>query len=553
MRESRDVLTALEKNYPNADLADAKTLRDARVRRARAARRCRVRGGDLQRSRIATTADRTRGRRAATSSQGATCSEDDDDERVVALNALLQMDADRAMPILKKVLERRDACSYVLRRKAVFLVSQKGGEEAADILMQTAKNDPDQRDARAGSVLARPGPVRPRRRRCSRTCSRTRTTRRSRTRRCSRCRSTAARVPARSCATSPSARARTRSCASRRSSGSARSAPRRTRTTCKALYSRVKTDALKEKIIFSLSQQRGFGNAEWIMDIALDPKESIEMRKQALFWAGQNGGASTESFASAVRQDDGPRDQGAADLRALAARSRRQGVDKLMDIAKNDKDKELRKQGGVLARPVARPARGRSSSKTSSRRRSSRRRRCGRRVHGLGCGAGDGCAAPRLGAQSLADRVSCGARGHGADDVRLASRCVRRRRRRHGVRQAVHGVSVNAGPRVVERELHVRPRPRRRDAARWRGRRGADVRRRAPSRRRRRDGSRHRLGSRGGGVLPGTRVHRDAAAPPHPRSWRPRSPTAPTSGGSCSPSRATRTARATFGAPRCTG
>ncbi len=27
MRESRDVLTALEKNYPNADLADAKTLR----------------------------------------------------------------------------------------------------------------------------------------------------------------------------------------------------------------------------------------------------------------------------------------------------------------------------------------------------------------------------------------------------------------------------------------------------------------------------------------------------------------------------------------------
>ncbi len=54
------------------------------------------------------------------------------------------MDTDRAMPILKKVLERRDPCSYVLRRKAVFLVSQKGGEEAADILMQTAKNDPDQ-------------------------------------------------------------------------------------------------------------------------------------------------------------------------------------------------------------------------------------------------------------------------------------------------------------------------------------------------------------------------------------------------------------------------
>ena len=64
--------------------------------------------------------------------------------------------------------------------------------------------------------------------------------------------------------------------------------------TCKALIGRVKNDALKDKIIFSLSQQRGFGNGEWIMNIALDPKQSIEMRKQALFWAGQNGGTSIE-------------------------------------------------------------------------------------------------------------------------------------------------------------------------------------------------------------------------------------------------------------------
>ena len=77
---------------------------------------------------------------------------DDDDERVVALNALLQMDSDRALPLLKRVLERRDECSYVLRRKAVFLVSQKGGDEAADILMQTARNDPD-RETREQAVF----------------------------------------------------------------------------------------------------------------------------------------------------------------------------------------------------------------------------------------------------------------------------------------------------------------------------------------------------------------------------------------------------------------
>ena len=51
---------------------------------------------------------------------GCPSEDDDDDERIAALNALIQMDADRAMPILTKVLERRDPCSVGLRRKAVF-------------------------------------------------------------------------------------------------------------------------------------------------------------------------------------------------------------------------------------------------------------------------------------------------------------------------------------------------------------------------------------------------------------------------------------------------
>src|SRR5215218_8303430 len=43
----------------------------------------------------------------------------DDDERMAALNALLQVDADQAMPLLRRVLARRDACSEELRSKAV--------------------------------------------------------------------------------------------------------------------------------------------------------------------------------------------------------------------------------------------------------------------------------------------------------------------------------------------------------------------------------------------------------------------------------------------------
>jgi len=292
-------------------------------------------------SEIAKRTETRSGQSPATSGQGARCSEDDDDERVVALNALLQMDSDRAMPILKKVLERRDTCSYVLRRKAVFLVSQKGGEEAADILMQTAKNDPDQ-ETREQAVFWL-GQVHSERA-----------------------------VPlledllknskdketkdkalfALSQQSSPKASQILRDFAERETENEelreqaifwlGQKHSEDNATYLKGLYGRVKAEALKDKIIFSLSQQRGFGNAEWIMQIALDPKESIEMRKQALFWAGQNGGASTEAFASLYDKmtDSEIKEQ----LIFVLSQRGRDGkaLEKLMDIAKNDKDKELR-------------------------------------------------------------------------------------------------------------------------------------------------------------------------------------------------------------------
>ncbi|HEV2672776.1 MAG TPA: hypothetical protein VGU74_16915, partial [Gemmatimonadales bacterium] len=70
--------------------------------------------------------------------------DDEDDIRIAALNAVLQMDADRAVPLLKTVLARRDAGSVCLRRKAVFLVSQKHTDETSRILLDVVRSDPDQ-------------------------------------------------------------------------------------------------------------------------------------------------------------------------------------------------------------------------------------------------------------------------------------------------------------------------------------------------------------------------------------------------------------------------
>ena len=70
------------------------------------------------------------------------CPSEDDDMRVAALNALMQMDSQEALPLLRKVLARRDACSEALRNKAVFIVAQKEGDESADILIDVARSDP---------------------------------------------------------------------------------------------------------------------------------------------------------------------------------------------------------------------------------------------------------------------------------------------------------------------------------------------------------------------------------------------------------------------------
>jgi HEAT repeat protein len=342
MRESRDVLKALEKNYPDADLADAKSLR-TRVCGELAQR------GDSECAReIAEIADQTekatstRGQSSGGSSrQGRGCSESEDDERIVALNALLQMDAERALPILKKVLERRDECAYVLRRKAVFLVSQKGGDEAADILVQTAKNDPD-RETREQAVfwLGQTGADR------AVTLledilknSNDKEIKDKAIFALSQHRGARAGQILRDFAERESENQELREQAifwlgQKNSSETA--------DYLKGLYSRVKSDQLKEKIIFSLSQQRG--NGEWVMNIALDPKESIEMRKQALFWAGQSGGASTESFAQLYdRMTDHEIKNQLIFVFSQRGRDPK-AIDKLMDIAKNEKDKELKGQ-----------------------------------------------------------------------------------------------------------------------------------------------------------------------------------------------------------------
>ena len=267
--------------------------------------------------------------------------DDDDDSRIAALNALMQMDATRAMPILTNVLARRDKCSERLRRKAVFLVAQKQTTEAADILLAAARNDPDSEvreqavfwlsqvhDPRAVDMLVQ--------------------ILNSNGERALRDKA----LFALSQHSSPKAIAVLRDFAEDEKqpsdlreraifslgqrSGGQESEYLRT------LYRKLTDPQLKEKVLFSLMQVRGRGNDAFILGIANDPKETRELRKRAIFNLGQTGIDIPQLGALYGSLED--RELREQVIFALAQRHETGAIDKLMDIAKSDPDREMRKK-----------------------------------------------------------------------------------------------------------------------------------------------------------------------------------------------------------------
>jgi hypothetical protein len=87
----------------------------------------------------------------------------------------------------------------------------------------------------------------------------------------------------------------------------------------------------------------GTDNYRWLMDIALNQKENIELRKKALFWAGQ--GRSVD-IADLVRLYDSMSDREMKEQLIFVYSQRREeaAVEKLCQIGKSDPDRELRKK-----------------------------------------------------------------------------------------------------------------------------------------------------------------------------------------------------------------
>jgi HEAT repeat protein len=269
------------------------------------------------------------------------CTEDDDDIKVAALNALQQMDPEKAGPVLKRVLARRDTQSVCLRRKAIFLLAQQGAEGAEPTLLDAARHDPDP-EVREQAVfwLSQVG------------------TDASVAALDSILRTTKDPDLMEKAVFALSQQGSDRSIQALRAYAERSDVSEEGREKAifwlgqtgtsenmaflRSLYGRLRGEELKKKVLFSLAQTGSKENARWLAGVARNQQEAPELRKQALFWAEQCD-LPTSEFASLYGSttDRAMREQV---IFVLSQRGDKAAADKLFEIAKSDPDKELRKK-----------------------------------------------------------------------------------------------------------------------------------------------------------------------------------------------------------------
>jgi HEAT repeat protein len=284
-------------------------------------------------------ADQTRRATEQTMRPGAQCP--DQEVRVTVVESLITMSAEQAMPLLKQVMSRQDACNAPLREKAVFIISQKRTGEAEDLLLDAARNDPapkvreqavfwlSQVDSEKSLVAIEE---------ILRTASDPKLVEQA--------------VFALSQHRSPRSAQILRDIAGRAN------APHEARKNAifwlgqsrgsdvsgfmRSLYGSVGDADLKEAVLFALSQNRDEANADFLFEIAVNEREPIEMRKSALFWAGQKRQLPLDRLGQLYRSMP-DREMREAIIFTISQRREPEAVERLIEIARTERDVELRK------------------------------------------------------------------------------------------------------------------------------------------------------------------------------------------------------------------
>lgn len=269
------------------------------------------------------------------------CPEDEDGLMAAALNALMMMDADRALPVLERVLARRDECSVPLRRQATFLVAQKGADRAEELLLDVVRNDPSlpvrsqavfwlsqAKSERAVDLLVeivRTSPEPELQGRALFALSQKRNDR--------------AAEALRDYVLDESKPERLRGQAA---AWLVQHGTYAELSALRELYERVESPALKRQVFFGISQRRDAESVEWLLQRAMDEDEPRDVRRQAVFWAAQGGADLPRLKGLYARLDD--REIKEYLIFAAGQRKGPEAVDWLMELARSEEDSGIRKK-----------------------------------------------------------------------------------------------------------------------------------------------------------------------------------------------------------------
>ena len=332
LRNALTALSSLRRSYPQFENMVEVDRLESRLNAELAAA-----GDAAAAERMAQQAQRAaeaRGRR-----DGVQC--EDQEVRVTVVESLITMSAEQAMPLLKQVMARKDACNAPLREKAVFIISQKRSAEAEDLLLDAARNDPapkvrEQAVFWLSQVNSEKSLV------AIEEIIRTETDPKL----------LEQAVFAASQHRSPRAAQILRDIAGRANAprearknaifwlGQSRSAE--VNTFMRSLYASLNDTELKEAVLFALSQNNDERNADFLFEIAMDPREPMEMRKSGLFWAGQKRALPLDRLGQLYRSMT-DREMREAIIFTISQRRDSEAIERLIEIARNETDVELRK------------------------------------------------------------------------------------------------------------------------------------------------------------------------------------------------------------------
>jgi HEAT repeat protein len=274
--------------------------------------------------------------------QAGSCNAADDEMRAAALQGLLSMNSDDAVPILKDVLKQRDPCREQLRKQAVWMIAQKHSTDIVSTLLDVARSDPSS-DVRGDAIFW---------------LSQTRS---------------AEAIPALDSILSSSRDEEMRKKAifalSQQRDDRARQALKRAAENenmseelrgeavfwlgnarvadldyFKTLFRKTKNAEIRSKIVQAVSNSQSPEAGAWLLDIARDKSFDVETRKNAIFWASQRRSLDFDQLSAIYDQTKGEDEMQKHVIFILSQRREPAAVDKLMAIAKGDGDIEMRKQ-----------------------------------------------------------------------------------------------------------------------------------------------------------------------------------------------------------------